>query len=229
MGIIYIILGLGFFITIPTFIGPTLEKMIGGAHSIMRPNDFTWILIYLGRFIREYGYLFLLAPPLVFFYKKTILRLTNRLPLFNLFYQKRLLDRSTQFLAVYKMLHESGFVDSEIIYELVSSTRGEDRDVYSRIYAHLATSDDLETAFDKEDWSAVIRDGMSVINQVDQTEQKHILQTMEETIHLQNIHAARNVSKALSRIGFVLMMASVLAAVLGFYLPLASGASGFGH
>ena len=66
---------------------------------------------------------------------------------------------------------------------------------------------------------------MLVMNEVNEVEQEHIMAALEDTMELQNLHAARSISKALSRIGFVLMMMSVIAAVIGFYLPLAAGAA----
>jgi len=227
LGITYIILGLAFFIMIPLFLGETIEGMINGAMRL-KPNAFTLILLGVGDVIRNYSFLLIIVTPLLFAYRKITWRLMKVLPFFSLFHQKRLLDRGTQFLSVYRMLRKTGFVDTDIIYELLAASKGESRDIYGRIYAHLASSEDLSTAFDEEDWDPTIRDGMSVISQVDDVEQAHILEAMEATMELQNIHAARKVSKALSRLGFMLMVASVLAAVLGFYLPLAGSASGGG-
>ncbi len=227
LGITYIVLGLAFFIIIPLFLGDTIRDMMGGALNL-KPNNFTLVLLGLGDIIKNYGFLVAIIAPLILIYRKICWRLVKGLPFFSLFHNKRLLDRGTQFLSVYRMLRKSGFVDTDIIYELLASAKGEARDIYGRIYAHLASSEDLSTAFDEEDWDPTIRDGMSVISQVDDEEQAHILEAMEATMQLQNIHAARRVSKALSRIGFSLMVASVLAAVLGFYLPLAGSASGGG-
>lgn len=227
LGLTYIFLGLAFFIVIPLFIGSTIEEMINGAMNL-KPNNFTLFLIGMGNLIRGYGWFFVAIIPFVVFYRKILWRLLKGLPFFSLFHQKRLLDRGTQFLSVYKMLRRSGFVDTDIIYELLSFSRGESRDIYGRIYAHLASSDDLSSAFDEEDWDPTVRDGMSIISDVNDEEQANILEAMEVTMQLQNIHAARKVSKALSRVGFFLMLSSVLAAVLGFYLPLAGAASGGG-
>ncbi|PCJ34060.1 MAG: hypothetical protein COA99_15020 [Moraxellaceae bacterium] len=227
LGITYILLGVAFFIIIPMFLGETIEGMMSGAMKL-KPNGFTLVLLGLGDVFRNYGFLVIVLVPFLIFYRKVCWRLIKGLPFFSLFHQKRLLDRGTQFLSVYRMLRKSGFVDTDIIYELLESSRGEARDIYGRIYAHLASSEDLSSAFDEEDWDPTIRDGMLVISSVDDNEQARILEAMEATLQLQNIHAARAVSKALSRLGFFLMVASVLAAVLGFYLPLAGAASGGG-
>ncbi len=229
LGIIYIIMGLAFFTIIPMFIGPTLQDMIGGNHSTIKPNHFTFILIGAGEILRGYGVFFLAGIAALLIQYKVVWRVIRKAPFFNLFYKKQLLDRGTQFLSVYRMLRASGFVDSDIIYELLSSSAGETRNVYGRIYAHLATSKDMHDAFEEDDWDPVIIDSMSVINEVDEAEQQHIMIALEDTMELQNLHAARSISKALSRIGFVLMMMSVIAAVIGFYLPLAAGAANGMH
>ncbi len=227
LGITYIVLGLAFFILVPLFIGETIQSMMDGAMHL-KPNNFTLALVGLGDLLRNYGYAPFILLPFLVFYRKILWRLVKGLPFFSLFHQKRLLDRGTQFLSIYRMLRQSGFVDTEIIYELLSSSKGENRDIYGRIYARLASSEGLADALDEEDWDPTIRDGMSVISEVDDSEQARILEAMESTMQLQNIHASRRVSKALSRVGFILMLASVLAAVLGFYLPLAGAASGGG-
>ncbi|OUS27836.1 hypothetical protein A9Q99_13840 [Gammaproteobacteria bacterium 45_16_T64] len=225
LGIIYIILGLAFFTIIPTFIGPTLLEMSTGNHPSIKPNYFTLALITAGELIRGYGYFVLIGVAVSISQYKFLWQYIRKAPFFNLFYKKQLLDRGTQFLSVYRMLRASGFVDSEIIYELLNSTTGETREVYGRIYAHLATSKDIQDAFEPDDWDPVVIDSMSIINEVDDEEQQHIMSALEDTMQLQNLHAARSISKALSRIGFILMLSSVVAAVVGFYLPLAGGAS----
>lgn len=225
LGIVYIVLGLSFFTIIPIFIGPTLQDMIGGPNPTIKPNHFTHVLIAMGDLLRGYGYFSLVGIALLLTQYKVVWNVIRKAPFFNLFYKKQLLDRGTQFLSVYRMLRASGFVDSEIIYELLSSTAGDTRNVYGRIYAHLAKSQDIQDAFDADDWDPVIIDSMSIINEVDDDEQQHIMAALEDTMQLQNLHAARSISKALSRIGFVLMLLSVVAAVIGFYLPLAGGAA----
>ena len=225
MGIVYIVLGLMFFTIIPTFIGPSLQKMIESSHATINPNNITYVLITVGDLLRNYGYIVLIAAVMIILQYKWVWQVVRKAPFFNLFYKKQLLERGAQFLSVYRMLRASGFVDSDIIYELVNSTSGETRNVYNRIYAHLATSEDIQGAFDADDWDPVVIDSMAIIGDVDELEQQRIMEAMEETMQLQNLYAARAISKTLSRIGFTLMLLSVIGAVIGFYLPLASGAA----
>ncbi|MDX1694218.1 MAG: type II secretion system F family protein [Ketobacteraceae bacterium] len=224
-GIIYIILGLGFFIFVPLLIGGTMERMVDSASALIKPNEFTYIMLALGRFFREFGPYILGVLALVLIYRKSVWQVVKRWPFFRLFHHKRVLDRGTQFLNAYKLLREAGFTDSEIIYEMLSSSTGTDRKVYQHIYAKLASSEDISGAFSEDDWDTVVRDGMSVLSEVDDEQQQYILLALLETTHMQNVHAARNVSKTLSRIGFLLMVLSVISAILGFYLPLAGAAS----
>ncbi len=224
-GIVYIILGLGFFVLVPLLIGGTMERMVDSNSAMIKPNEFTHIMLTLGRFFREYGPFILGLLALILIYRKLVWQAIRQWPFFQLFHQKQVLDRGTQFLNAYKLLREAGFTDSEIIYEVLNSARGIDRKVYQHIYAKLASSEDISGAFAEEDWDAVVRDGMSVLTEVDDEQQQYILNALLETTHMQNVHAARRVSKALSRIGFILMVMSVVSAILGFYLPLAGAAS----
>lgn len=224
-GIVYIVLGLGFFIFVPLLIGGTMERMVGSANAMIKPNEFTHIMLTLGRFFREYGLFVLGLIALILIYRKLVWQAIRQWPFFHLFHQKQVLDRGTQFLNAYKLLREAGFTDSEIIYEMLNSASGMDRKVYQHIYAKLASSEDISGAFAEEDWDPVVRDGMSVLAEVDDEQQQYILNALLETTHMQNVHAARRVSKALSRIGFILMVMSVVSAILGFYLPLAGAAS----
>lgn len=224
-GVVYIFLGLAFFIIVPLTIGGTLEKMVHSANAMITPNEFTHIMLWLGYFFRTYGPYLLALLALALLYRRVVWQAIKLWPFFRLFHQKKILDRGTQFLNAYKLLREAGFTDSEIIYEMLHAANPSDRNVYQHIYAKLASSEDINEAFDEEDWDPVIRDGMAVLSQVDDEQQRYILDALLETTHMQNVHAARSVSKALSRIGFLLMVLSVISAILGFYLPLAGAAS----
>lgn len=224
-GIVYIVLGLGFFIFVPLLIGGTMERMVDSANAMIKPNEFTHIMLTLGRFFRDYGPYLLALLGLILIYRKVVWQAIRQWPFFQLFHQKQVLDRGTQFLNAYKLLREAGFTDSEIIYEMLNSSSSMDRKVYQHIYAKLASSEDISSAFAEEDWDPVVRDGMAVLSEVDDEQQQYILNALLETTHMQNVHAARRVSKALSRIGFILMVMSVVSAILGFYLPLAGAAS----
>ena len=224
-GIIYIILGLGFFVVVPLAIGEALGQMVNSANALIKPNEFTHLLLGMGSFFSTYGVILIVLLIGASFYRKPIWRFTKTWPIFQLFNKKIILDRGTQFLNAYRLLREAGFIDSEIIYEMMKSLGGSDRDVYQSIYVKLASSEDIGGAFDEEFWDSVIIDGMKVLANVDEEQQQYILNALLETTHMQNVHAARSVSRALSRIGFVLMVASVVSAILGFYLPLAGAAS----
>lgn len=220
-GMVYIVLGLGFFVFVPLLIGATLEKMVNSSSTMIKPNEFTHVLLALGDFFRVYGPYLLAGSFFLLLYRRVVWQLIKRWPFFNLFHQKRILDRGTQFLNAYKLLREAGFTDSEILYEMLGASGSTDRAVYQQIYAKLASSEDISNAFSEDDWDPVVKDGMAVLTQVDEEQQRYILQALLETTYMQNVHAARNVSKSLSRLGFILMVMSVVSAILGFYLPLA--------
>ena len=224
-GIIYIILGLAFFILVPLVIGDTLSSMINSANAMIVPNEFTHIMLGLGWFFKTYGPYILGALAIALFNRRIVWGVIKYWPFFNLFERKKVLDRGTQFLNAYKLLREVGFTDSEIIYEMLNASTGRDRDIYQKIYAKLASSEDMASAFDDDDWDAALRDGVGVLAEVDDEQQQYILSALLETAHMQNVNAARSVSKALARIGFMLMVLSVISAILGFYLPLAGAAS----
>lgn len=224
-GLIYIIMGLGFFIFVPMIIGTTMERMVDSDNAMIKPNEFTHAMLFLGSFFRQYGPYILALGFLVLIYRRAVWQVIKQWPFFILFHKKRILDRGTQFLNAYKLLREAGFTDAEIIYEMLNASRASDRSVYQHIYAKLASSEDISDAFTEDDWDPVVRDGMSVLTEVDEEQQSYILNALLETTHMQNVHAARSVSKALARIGFVLMVLSVVSAILGFYLPLAGAAS----
>ncbi|MCG8316742.1 MAG: type II secretion system F family protein, partial [Pseudomonadales bacterium] len=225
-GIVYIFLGVCFFIMVPLGIGETLDRMVNSGNALVQPNEFTHIMLGLGKFYSRYGLFVLAVIAILLLYRKSVWQVVRTWPFFNLFNLKRILDRGTQFLNAYKLLREAGFIDSEIIYELMNALSGSDREIYQKIYAQLAASEDIIGAFAEEEWDPVIRDGMQVLSEVDEEQQAYILNALLETTHMQNVHAAREVSRALSRIGFVLMVSSVVIAILGFYLPLVGAASG---
>lgn len=223
-GITYIILGALFFILVPLFIGSSLEEMSasGGA---FKPNRVTELLVGWGSIIASYWALPLIAAPFVFWYRVEIWQVIRGLPILRVINEKNRMDRAVRFIGSYSMLHEVGIVDSEAILSIMQASRGEDTEIYKRMYAQLATSQDLGTTFDKRDWPIALRETMGVFGEVDESEQHRILETLLESLHMEHLHLSRLVSKNLSRIGFFLMVSCVVAAIIGFYLPIVAGAS----
>ena len=223
-GVVYIIMGLAFFFCVPAFLSSSLQNLLSGNSPIFVPNNFTNLLMFLGHAAKGFWWTVPVATLILLLYRAPVWRILKRLPFFSTIENKNRLDRSSEFLSVYEMLHGSGFVDAEIIVEMIRSSYGHKKNIYQRIYAHLAKSEDLGKALDEEDWDQSIRDGMAVLHEIDADQQKHVLSAMKETLHLQNVHVARQISRVLGRLGFLLMMFAAISAVLGFYLPLAGAA-----
>jgi len=228
-GVIYIVLGLAFFFCVPAFLSNSLESLLKGNGGIVVPNNFTNFLMFTGYLTKQFWWVPFVVIAIVFFYRSIVWRVLKRLPFFSVIEAKNKLDRSTEFLSVYEMLHKAGFVDADIIAEMIRASYGYRKNIYQKIYAHLAKSEDLGQALDEEDWDQTVRDGMAVLHEIDADQQQYVLDAMKETLHLQNVHVARQISKILGRIGFFLMMFAAIAAVLGFYLPLAGAAGNVMH
>ncbi|MEZ5504721.1 MAG: type II secretion system F family protein [Gammaproteobacteria bacterium] len=228
-GVIYIVLGLAFFFCVPAFLSNSLESLLKGNGGIVVPNNFTNFLMFTGYLTKQFWWVPFVVLAIVFFYRAVVWRILKRLPFFSVVEAKNKLDRSTEFLSVYEMLHKAGFVDADIIAEMIRASYGYRKNIYQKIYAHLAKSEDLGQALDEEDWDQTVRDGMAVLHEIDADQQQYVLDAMKETLHLQNVHVARQISKILGRIGFFLMMFAAIAAVLGFYLPLAGAAGNVMH
>ena len=226
MGITYIVIGTLFFIMVPLFIGSSLEGIQSGAATMFKPNSVTTILIAWGGIITAYWFVPIVALPVVFWYRVIVWRLLRGLPLLRIVHQKNRMDRSVRFVGSYSMLNEVGIVDSDAILAIMQASRGEDAEVYKRMYAQLATSETLGSTFDAQDWPVAVRETMGVFGEVDESEKVKILATLMETLHMEHLHLSRSISKSLSRIGFVMMVSCVLAAIIGFYLPIVGGATG---
>lgn len=224
-GIVYIIMGLAFFFCVPAFLSGAIEGLIQGNSKLIVPNRFTNIMMFFGALTKGYWWTVPVVATICIFWRVQLWRIVKRLPFFSLLDHKAKLDRSSEFLAVYEMLHRAGFVDAEIVAEMVATSRGGRRAIYQRIYAHLAKSEDLSQALDEDDWDQTIRDGMEVMHEIDTDQQHYVIAAMKETLHLQNVHVAHRISRFLGRLGFVLMILAAVTAVLGFYLPLAGAAS----
>jgi type II secretory pathway component PulF len=228
-GIVYIIMGLAFFFCVPAFLSNSLQNLLSGNSTIIVPNNFTNMLMFFGYITKTFWWTVPVLAIVLFLYRSYVWRVMKRLPFFSSIENKNKLDRSSEFLSVYEMLHGAGFVDADIIVEMIRSSYGHKKTIYQRIYAHLAKSEDLGKALDEEDWDQSIRDGMAVLHEIDADQQRHVMSAMKETLHLQNVHVARQISRVLGRIGFLLMVFAAVSAVLGFYLPLAGAAGNVMH
>ena len=228
-GLVYIFVGSAFFFVVPAFLDNSLQSLMGiGSNGFVKPNRFTNILMAMGQFTKNYAWIIPLLLLVGFFYRSLVWTVLKRLPLFNLMETKMVQERSIEFVSVYEMLHKAGYVDSEIVAELMRSTRGALRSKYQRVYAHLAKSEELSGALAAEDWDDSLIEAMQVFNEVDEQQQGFILDSVKDTLHLKNVHTSRQISKFLSRIGFAMMVLAAVVAVLGFYLPLAGAASNVG-
>ena len=228
-GIVYILVGLAFFFVVPAFLDNSLQQLMGkGSDGFVRPNQFTHVLMALGQFTKNYGWIIPILLIVGFFYRRPVWMVLKQLPLFNLIERKNIEERSIEFISVYQMLQSAGYVDSEIVSELMQSTRGALKSVYQRVYAHLAKSEELAGALTNDEWDDALIEAMQVFNEVDEQQQNYILEAVKETLNLKNVHTSRQISLFLSRIGFVLMVLAAVVAVLGVYLPLAGAASNVG-
>lgn len=228
-GIVYILMGLAFFFCVPAFLSNSMESLMNGNSKLITPNGFTKMMMFFGHLSKSYWWTLPAAMSVGLIYHAPLWRILKRLPFFSSLEDKRKLDRSVEFLAVYEILHKAGFVDADIIVEMINATHGPKRATYQRIYAHLAKSEDLAAALDEDDWDQTIRDGMGVMHEIDADQQQHVISAMKETLHLQNVHVTRKIARVLGRTGFFLMMFAAVSAVLGFYLPLAGAASNVMH
>lgn len=228
-GLVYIFVGSAFFFVVPAFLDNSLQSLMGiGSNGFVKPNRFTNILMGMGQFTKNYAWIIPLFLVVGFFYRSLVWTVLKRFPLFNLIETKMVQERSIEFISVYEMLHKAGYVDSEIVAELMRSTRGALRSKYQRVYAHLAKSEELSGALAEDDWDDSLIEAMQVFNEVDEQQQGFILDSVKDTLHLKNVHTSRQISKFLSRVGFAMMVLAAVVAVLGFYLPLAGAASNVG-
>jgi len=229
-GLIYIFVGSAFFFVVPAFLDNSLQSLMGvGSNGFVKPNRFTNVLMGMGQFTKLYAWMIPVLCAVALLYRNLAWSVLKRFPLFNLIETKRIQERSIEFISVYEMLQKAGYVDSEIVAELMRSTRGPLRSTYQRVYAHLAKSEELSSALSEEDWDDSLIEAMQVFNEVDDEQQGFILASVKETLHLKNVHTSRQISKFLSRIGFAMMVLAAVVAVLGFYLPLAGAASNVGR
>jgi type II secretory pathway component PulF len=124
-GLIYIFVGLAFFFVVPAFLDNSMQMLMGvGNNGFVKPNLFTNILMGLGQFTKSYGWVIPIIAAACFLYRNIIWVVLKHLPLFNLIEAKRIQERSIEFISVYNMLQKAGYVDSEIVVELMHSTRG---------------------------------------------------------------------------------------------------------
>lgn len=229
-GLVYIFVGLAFFLVVPAFLDNSLQKLMGSnSNGFVKPNNFTHVLMGMGQFTKTYLWVAPILAVIGFIYRSVVWDVLKRLPLFNLIETKRIQERSIEFVSVYEMLQRAGYVDSEIVAELVRSTRGGLRSCYQRVYAHLAKSEELGEALSEDEWDESLIEAMQVFNEVDEEQQGFILASVKETLHLKNVNTSRQISKFLSRVGFFMMILAAIVAVLGFYLPLAGAASNVGR
>lgn len=229
-GLIYIFVGSAFFFIVPAFLDRSLHTLMGGGgNGLIKPNNFTHILMAMGSFSKSYAWIIPAAVLPGLFYRNAVWNFLKRLPFFSLIETKRIQERSIEFVSVYEMLQKAGYVDSEIIAELMHSTRGQLHACYQRVYAHLAKSEELGDALLEDEWDDALIEAMQVFNEVDAEQQGFILNSVKETLHLKNVNTSRQISKFLSRTGFIMMVLAAVVAVLGFYLPLAGAASNMRH
>lgn len=224
-GITYIIMGTLFFILVPLFIGANMQEMQASGAKMIKPNEFTTLLITWGTLVENYWFIPIIVTPFFFWYRHEIWRTIRVLPLLRIIHTKNKLDRAVRFVGAYSMLHEVGMVDSEAILSLLQCSKGEDSEIYKSMYAKLATSQDLGRTFDKQDWPLALRETMGVFNEVEEKERFNILNALQISLHMEHLHYTRTLSKMLSRIGFFMMVACAISAVMGFYLPIVQGAT----
>ncbi len=225
-GIFYLVFGLLFLLVAPTILGKTLMDLVSSLGGKFKPNIVTSILIVWGDLIRAYYWVPFIFIPVFLKFKKESWSLLQKMPVFSLLQRKTLLARGITFIMTYEMLHEAGFVDSDAIYLLMRSSRGETAKIYRSIYSHLATSRDMVTGFHKDEWPSTIIDSLSGFVDMDKTHGQFLMDTLKESLNLENVQVAKTIARKFANIGFFMMILSVLCAAVGFYLPLTGAVNG---
>ena len=228
VGFVYFICGLIFISALPFFMDYAIGEIKTAVGAKFTGNEITTVLLVWHEFLNvAWPYLIMVVPVLLYF-KDIVLAWSKNLPLFSTYHYKKVLDRSQRFLNAYELLHEAGIVDSQALLAILEASEGEDRVVFQRIYARLAGAEDLATAFMQEEWPMALNDVMAVIPSVTSEEKKLMLSAVKETIHIEHVHITRVLAGVVSKAGFMMMLLAVLAAAIGFYVPLANMASSFG-
>jgi len=228
MGLVYIILGFVFFTVMPFFLDYAIAEISAAVGSHFTGNKVTRLLVFWGQFMKNGWPIIVILMPVIYYFRELIALSLRCLPLFSTIHYKKVLDRSFRFLSAYDILNEAEIVDSKAILALLEASDGEDRAVFRRIYARLVDSENLASAFSQEDWPMVVREAVAHFGQVNAQQKRMIIETVKETVEIENLHIARSLAQSLSRIGFCMMLLAVIGAAIGFYVPLANMASSFG-
>jgi len=228
MGYVYLVCGLLFLIFLPFFMNYAIAEIRGAVGAQFNGNQVTQCILLWHQIIQVIWPFCLVLVPIIIWFRWSLLLYMKRVPFFVTVYYKRILDRAMRFLSAYELLHEAGVVDSQAIVSLLQASDGDERALYQRIYARLASSQDLAGAFTQEDWPMVLQDLMRAMPHVNFEEKQKMMISVKETLYIEHLHITRVLAAFVSKAGFLMMLCAVIAAAIGFYVPLANMASNFG-
>lgn len=228
IGTVYLICGLIFLTGLPFFMEYAIGEIRQAVGSEFQGNVVTKAVLFWQQLIVHSWPLWLVAALVFWRYGPVLVRVLKHAPGIGLMYYHRLLDRAHRFINAYELLHGAGIVDSQALLALLEAADAEDRKVYQRIYARLANSEDLAVAFNHEDWPLALRDVMAVLPDIAFEEKLKVIKAVKTTISVEYMHVSRALASRLARSGFLLMLVSVIASAIGFYVPLANMATALG-
>lgn len=218
-GLLYIVIGLSALFFVVPFISVQVEGMVGSDMGI-EPNALTFTLIYLGSFLRNFGFLF---PIIIFLYAYFCFKNWDRysgLPVLNRINDLFIYKRSIRLASLYKVLQKRGIVAEEIIKLSSHNASNYESNITKSMVCRLNEGESPLDVVSTKYWSPSLQIAFTNIDKGESNAIERSLSYCIQTMSGKRLNVAKKLTRICSLIGFTSMGVVMILMFGGFTYPL---------
>ncbi len=219
-GGIYLALGLFIFIGLPLFIAPEISKLLAKQQINIVTNNFTDFLLILNDIYRHFWWAILAIIAGIIMFRKTVWYHLQSWPFFRSIHDFQRNMRGLTFLVAYKPLYEAGINTDRALRLIRENANAGLRIVLDDMIQEISLGADISDVLNTEHWPLAIRDGFIGFAGLEADQRIIVVDQQIETLSLDLKVVGRQIGSSFNLIGTLLIVFSIAAAAIGFYLPL---------
>ena len=220
IGGIYLALGLFIFIGLPLFMGPEISKILAKQQIDISTNFGTDLLLILNDIYRNFWWIIISCLGGIIVSHKIVWAFLKPFPFFRSIHDFQKNMRGLTFLVAYRPLYEAGINTDRALRLIRENANKSMRLILDEMIKQIALGADISDVLNTDHWPLAIRDGFIGFAGLDAEQRMVVIDQQIETLSLDLKVVGRQIGTSFSLFGTILILLSIAAAAIGFYLPL---------
>lgn len=209
-------------IILPLSLGQMIADIIAQPDMRIATNGITDFFLFVSYALNEFWPLMIGFIITALYFKTIIWRKIRPLPLFNQIWELHKINRSIDFLSSYRPFMMSGIDSLTTMNILSENTRGETKQVFTKMSRDLKSGVSVSTAVDNENFVQLLRIGFGSFEKTTEKSQIKIIKSLERSlVNINEIYSTK-ISVFIKTMAMILTGLMVVMLFIGVILPLQS-------